>query len=66
MLQTLERRRKCIGVFLSDEHAPDVTHILVTWENVLHRKRAYFQKKNEGSIFKYNVEIFHNSTYSDS
>ena len=66
MLQTLERRRKYIGVFLSDEHTPDVTNILVTGDNVLHRKRVCLQKSNEGSIFKYNVEIFCNSLYSHS
>ena len=66
MLQTLERRRKYIGVFLSDEHTPDVTNILVTGDNVLHRKRVCLQKSNEGSIFKYNVEIFRSSPYSHS
>ena len=66
MLQTLERRRKYIGAFLSDEHTPDVTNILVTGDNVLHRKRVCLQKSNEGSIFKYNVEIFCNSPYSHS
>ena len=66
MLQTLERRRKYIGVFLSDEHTPDVTNILVTGDNVLHRKRVCLQKSNEGSIFKYNVEILRNGPYSHS
>ena len=66
MLQTLERQRKYIGAFLSDEHTPDVTNILVTGDNVLHRKRVCLQKSNEGSIFKYNVEIFRNSPYSHS
>ena len=66
MLQTLERRGKYIGVFLSDEHTPDVTNILVTGDNVLHRKRVCLQKSNEGSIFKYNVEIFRNRPYSHS
>ena len=65
MLQTLERRRKYNGAFLSDEHTPDVTNILVTGDNVLHRKRVCLQKSNEGSIFKYNVEIFRSSPYSD-
>ena len=58
MLQTLERQRKYIGVFLSDEHTPDVTNILVTGDNVLHRKRVCLQKSNEGSIFKYNLKYF--------
>ena len=66
MLQTLERREKYIGVFLSDERTPDVKNILVTGDNVLHRKRICLQKSNEGSIFKYNVKIFRNSPYSHS
>ena len=36
-----ERRRKYIGAFLSEEHTPDVTNILVTGDNVLHRRRVY-------------------------
>ena len=45
MLQTLERQRKYIGAFLSDEHTPDVTNILVTGDNVLHRKPVCLQKE---------------------
>ena len=65
MLQTLEKRRKYIDAFLSDEYTPDVTNILVTGDNVLHRKHVYLQKNNEGSIFKYNAEIFCNNPSSD-
>ena len=66
MPQTLERRRKYIGVFLSDEQTPDVTNILVTGDNILHRKRVCLQKSNESSVFKYNVEIFRTSPYFHS
>ena len=66
MVQTLERRGKYIAVFLSDEHTPDVTNILVTGDNVLHRKRVCLQKSNEGSILKCNVQMFRNSPYSHS
>ena len=64
MLQTLERLGKYIGVFLSNEHTPDATNILVTGDNVLYRKRVCLQKSNEGSILKCNVEMFSNSPYS--
>ena len=66
MLQTLESRRKYIGVLFSDEQTPAVTTILVTGDNVLHRKRVCLQKGNKGSVFKYNVEIFRNSPYFHS
>ena len=59
MLQTLERRRKYIGIFLPDEHAPDVTNVLVTGDNVLHLKRVYLQKTMKvlfsSTMFKYSV-----------
>ena len=66
MLQTLERRIKYIDLFLSDERTTYVTNILVTGDSALHRKRVCLQKINEGSIFKYNIEIFRNSPYSHS
>ena len=65
MLQTLERQGKYIGLLLSDEHTTDVTNILVTGDNVLHRKRVYLQNSNKVSIFKYNVEIFQFQTDLD-
>ena len=51
-----------VQIFCAFEVRPEVTNILVTRDNTLHRKRIYL-KKNEISIFKYNVKVFRNKPY---
>ena len=46
-----------IDRFCTFEVLPEVTNILVTRDNMLHRKRIYLQK-NERSIIKHNVRVF--------
>ena len=52
-----------IEIFRAFEVRPELTNILVTRDNILHRKRIYFQK-DESSIFKNNVKVFRNSPTS--
>ena len=54
--------RMNVQIFCAFEVRPEVTNILVTRDNTLHRKRIYL-KKNESSIFKYNVKVFRNKPY---
>ena len=51
-----------VQIFCAFEVRPEVTNILVTRDNTLHQKRIYL-KKNENSIFKYNVKAFRNKPY---
>ena len=51
-----------VQIFCAFEVRPEVTNILATRDNTLHRKRIYL-KKNEISIFKYNVKVFRNKPY---
>ena len=46
-----------VEIFRTFELRLETTNILVTRDNILHRKRIYLQKKkkNESSIFKHNV-----------
>ena len=54
-----------VQIFCTFEVRPEVTNILVTRDNILHRNCIYLQK-NESSIFKYNVKVFRNSPSSVS
>ena len=52
-----------VEILCAFEVRSDVANILVTRENILHRKRIYLQK-NESSIFKNNVKVFRNNSHS--
>ena len=58
-----EVMRLNIEIFCAFEVRSDVANILVTSENILHRKRIYLQK-NVSSIFKNNVKVFRNNSHS--
>ena len=50
-----------VEIFCAFEERPEVTNILVTKDNILHRKRLYLKNKTKSSIFKHNVIVFRNS-----
>ena len=58
-----EVMRLNVEIFCAFEVRSDVANILVTRENILHRKRIYLQK-NVSFIFKNNVKVFRNNSHS--
>lgn len=49
-----------VEILCAFEVRSEVTNIILTRDNVLCQKSIYLQK-NEISIFKHNVKVFHNS-----